>query len=43
MRRFKIDLGEHIQELNLLCGANLSDVELRIAMREVNTEYPNEM
>ena len=43
MRRFKMDLGEHIHGLNLLCGANLSDAELRITMREVNTKYPNEM
>ena len=43
MRRFKMDLGEHIDGLDLLCGVNLSDAALRISMREVNTEYPNEM
>ena len=29
--------------LNRLCGAILSDAESCIAMRKVNTEYPNEM
>ena len=43
MRRFKMDLGQHIHGLNRLCAANLSDAQLRIAMREVHTEYPNEM
>ena len=38
-----MDLGEHIDGLDLLCGVNLSDAALRISMREVNTEYPNEM
>ena len=43
IRLFKMDLGEHIDGLNHLCGTNLPDAELRIAMREVNTEYRNEM
>ena len=37
IKQFKMDLGEHIHELNLLCGANLSNAGLHIAMREVNT------
>ena len=37
-----MDLGEHIHGLNLLCGTNLSNAELRIAMCEVNTEYLND-
>ena len=28
--------------LSLLCGASLTDYKLRIAMREVNNEKPNE-
>ena len=43
MRRFKMDLSEHIHGLNLLRAANLSDPELCTSMREVNTEYLNEM
>lgn len=43
MKRFKMDLGERIYGLNLLCGANLSDSDLRIAMREVDGESPDEM
>ena len=35
--------GECIHGLNLLCGASLKDDELRIAMREVDNENPNEM
>ena len=35
--------GERIHGLNLLCGASLKDDELRIAMREVDNENPNEM
>ena len=37
-----MDLGERIHELNLLCGASLKDDELRITMREVDNENPNE-
>ena len=43
MRLFSMDLSEHIHRLNLLCGASLKDVELRIAMHEVDNENPNEM
>jgi len=43
MKRFKMDLGERIHGLNLLCGANLSDSNLRIAMREVDGDSPDEM
>ena len=43
MKRFKMDLGERIHGLNLLCGANLSDSDLRIAMREVDGETPDQM
>lgn len=43
MRRFKMDLGEQIHGLNILCGAGLSDDELRIAMREVNIDDPDNM
>ena len=42
MRLFKMDLGEHIHKLNLLCAANLSNDELCITMREVNTKYSND-
>ena len=34
MNLFDTNLGEKIHDLNLLCGANLSDDELRIVMRE---------
>ena len=43
MKRFKMDLGERIHGLNLLCGAGLTDSELRIAMREVDNDIPDEM
>ena len=43
MRRFNMELGERIHGSNLLCGASLKDDELRIAMREVDNENPNEM
>ena len=40
MRRYKMDLGERIHGLNLLCSANN---ELQIAMREVDHEKPDEI
>lgn len=43
MKRFKMDIGERIHGLNLLCGANLEDRELQIAMREVDHDKPEEM
>ena len=43
MKRFKMDLRERIHGLSLLCGANLNDSDLRIAMREVDNESPDEM
>ena len=35
--------GDRIHRLNLLCAASLTDDELRVAMREVDKENPNEM
>ena len=32
MKRYSMDLGERVHGLNLLCGANLQDDELRIAI-----------
>ena len=43
MKRYKMELGERVHGLNLLCGANLSDDELRITMREVDGDKPDEM
>ena len=43
MKRYKMKLGERVHGLNLLCGANLSDNELRITMREVDGDKPDEM
>ena len=42
-RIFIVACIERIHELNLLCDASLKDDELRIAMREVDNENPNEM
>ena len=36
MKRYKMELGERVHELYLLCAANLSDDELRITMHEVD-------
>ena len=38
-----MDLGERIHGSNLLYGASLKDDELRIDMRKVDHENPNEM
>ena len=43
MKRFKMDLTERIHGLNLLCSANLSDDALRICMREVDADQPDQM
>ena len=43
MKRFKMDLTERIHGLNLLCSANLNDDALRICMREVDGDLPDEM
>ena len=43
MKHYKMELGERVYGLNLLCGANLSDDELRITMREVDGDKPDEM
>ena len=43
MKRYKMELGERVHGLDLLCGANLSDDELRITMREVDGVKPDEM
>ena len=41
IKRYKMELGERVHELNLLCGANLSDDELRITMHEVDGDKPD--
>ena len=43
LKRYKMDLTERIHGLNLLCGAHLTDEELRIAMRDVDGDKPDEM
>ena len=43
MKRYSMDLGERVHGLNLLCGANLRDDELRIAMREIDSDDPENM
>ena len=43
MRRYKIDLSERIHGLNLLSSANLDDDALRICMREVDSDKPEDM
>jgi len=43
MMRFNMDLGDRIHGLNLLCGANLSDDDLKIAMREIDYLKPNKI
>ena len=43
MKRYKMELGERVHRLNLLCRANLSDDELRITMCEVDGDKPDEM
>ena len=43
MKCYKMELGKRVHGLNLLCGANLSDDELRTTMREVDGDKPDEM
>ena len=43
MKHYKLELGERVHGLNLLCDANLTDGELRITMREVDWDKPDEM
>jgi len=43
MERNNMNLGDRIHGLNLLCGANLNDSDLRLAMREVDGDQPTEM
>ena len=43
MKLYKMELGERVHGLNLLCGANLSDDELRITMREVDGDKPDDI
>ena len=43
MKLYKMELGERVHGLNLLCGANLSDDKLQITMREVDGDKPDEM
>ena len=38
-----MDLGEGVSGLHLLCVANLQDDELRIAMREIESDDPEVM
>ena len=42
MKRYKMELGERVHRLNLLCGDNLSDDELRITMHEVDGDKRDE-
>ena len=42
MKDYKMELGERVHGLNLLCGANFSDDEFRITMREVDGDKPDE-
>ena len=39
-KHYSKDLGERVHGLNLLCGANLQDDELRIAIREIDSDDP---
>ena len=43
MKRYRMELGERVHGLNLICGANLSDDELQITMRELDRNKPDEM
>ena len=43
MKRYKMELGERVNGLNLLCGANLSDDELRITIGEEDGDKSDEM
>lgn len=43
MKRYDMDIEERVHRLYLMCGANLSSEELRIAMREIDSEAPTEM
>ena len=40
IKRYSKDLGERVHGLNLLCGGNLHDDELRIAIREIDSGDP---
>lgn len=43
MKRYDMTIGERVHGLNLLCGALLTNDELRIAMREIDGDKPDEM
>ena len=43
MKCYSKDLGERVHGLNLLCGDNLQDDELRIAIREIESDDPKNM
>ena len=43
LKRYKMEITERIHGMNLLCGAHLTDEELRIAMRDVDDSNPNGM
>ena len=43
MKCYSKDLGERVHGLNLLCGANLQDDELRIAIQEIESDDPKNM
>lgn len=43
IKRFKMDVCKRIHRLNLLCRPGLTDTALRITMREVNNNEPEQM
>ena len=43
LSKYMLDLGEGVHRLNLLCGANLQDDELGIAMREIDSDDAENM
>ena len=43
MERKKMNIGERIHGLNIMCGADLNKNDLNLAMREVDGEQPQEM
>ena len=43
MERYNMNFDDRIHGLNVLCGANLNDSDLRLAMREVDGDQLIEM
>ena len=43
IKRYELNISERVHGLNLLVSAGLSNEHLRIAMREVDDEHPEEM